>query len=308
MTEKPKVAILLAAYNGERYLKRQLDSLLQQTYENMTIYIRDDGSTDGTVGLIREYQRKHLEREIVLIENGGKNLRSSGNFYQLLKSCTPADFYAFCDQDDEWYPQKVEWAVQALQKETQDQVLLYYTACDYRTEDGTFLRQSPRQKEELALSDVLYYTPGSGFTMVINEKARQELVLQIKPGPEFHDRWLIRGSVCLGKVIYDPRSSAAHIRHPDAVTAGDAGNGSLLTHFLKEELFGEQPKKEKQALVYFAQVFSKQLSKEQKQLLHIFTEKNTPVRWLKKVFYPKRLRTRVVGEVALRLLFLFGRI
>lgn len=305
--QNPKVNVLLATYNGRPYLERQLDSLLHQTYKNIVIFIRDDGSTDGTQEYLHEYMCKHPEIDIRLMDYDGRNLRASGNFYQLLHECEPADYYALCDQDDEWYPNKLQWAVEALQKEQIDKTLLYYSACDYYTGDGKLIRRSPQQKENLELQDVLYYTPGSGFTIVMNEKARQELVLRRTPGPEMHDRWLIRGAVCLGKVIYDSRSTAAHIRHADAVTAEDAGNGRLLVHFVKDELLGEQPKKDKKALIYFYQVFQSSLNIRQKKILQLFTGKNTPIRWGKKVCYPRRLRRRLGGEIALRLLFLIRR-
>lgn len=306
---QPKVNIILATYNGEKHLRQQLDSLIAQTYENIHIYIRDDGSKDQTVELIRRYQKENTSaKEITLIGNNGVNLRCPESFYEILRQCEPADYYSLCDQDDEWYPDKVKWAVERLEQEDRDQVLLYYTACDYCSSDGTFLRRSPKQKEELELTDVLYYTPGSGFTMVINEKARQELILKRRPGAELHDRWMVRGAVVLGKVIYDARSSATHIRHEEAVTAGDAGNGNLLANFIRSELMGEDALHEKEALGYFLEVFSEDLTRQQKSCLRLFAAPNSVKRWFQKVGYPKRLRTRTAGEIALRMLFFLGRI
>lgn len=306
---QPKVNIILATYNGSKYLVHQLDSLVKQTYENITIYIRDDGSTDNTVELIETYIRENTsQKKIVLLDNGGVNLRCPGSFYEILKRCEKADYYSLCDQDDEWYPDKVRWAVERLEQEAKDQVLLYYTACDYCTGDGTFIRHSPLQKEKLELSDVLYYTPGSGFTICFNEEARQQLLLQVTPGPELHDRWLIRGAVCLGKVIYDKRSSATHIRHQEAVTSGDAGTGNLISNFVKAELMGPDAANDKKALGYFYKTFYGNMSEKQRAEVRLFAGKNTPLAWVKKVCYPKRLRTRVPGEVALRILFILGRI
>lgn len=306
---QPHVNIILATYNGERYIRHQLDTLIEQTYENITIYIRDDGSKDGTVDIIKEYiENNTSKKKIVLLDNGGINLRCPGSFYEILKKCEPADYYSLCDQDDEWYPDKVKWAVERLEKENKDQVLLYYTASDYKTSEGEFIRRSPLQKEKLELSDVLYYTPGSGFTIVFNETARQELLLKVQPGPELHDRWLIRGAVLKGRVIYDQRSSATHIRHENAVTSGDAGNGNLIANFVKAELMGDDAQKEKQALRYFYEVFEASMSIKDKKMFKLFTEKNSVGKWCKKVFYPKRLRTRLAGEIALRMLFFMGRI
>lgn len=305
----PKVNILLATYNGEKYLKAQLDSLIAQSYENIDIYIRDDGSSDQTVAVIEKYIRNNTSnRKIILLDNNGENLRCPKSFYEIFAKCQPADYYSLCDQDDLWYPDKVKWAVEALEQEQQDVPLLYYTACDYNDDKGNLIRRSPKQKTTLSLSDVLYYTPGSGFTMVINEMARQKLLLEVTPGLELHDRWLIRGVVLTGKAIYDERSSASHIRHEQAVTAGDSGNGNLLKNFIHSELCGDDAVHEKEALNYFAQIFGDQLNEKDKKLLTLFSSRNSIGRWFGKVFYPKRLRTRMAGEIALRMLFFLGKI
>lgn len=305
----PKVNVLMATYNGARYIKAQLDSIINQTYDNIEIVIRDDGSTDDTVSIIREYIRENKSaKKITLLDNDGKNLGCPYSFYEIFKRCEPAKYYSMCDQDDIWLPQKIAWAVERLEQESQEELLVYYTACEYCDAKGKRIRLSQRQKEQLTLSDVLFYTPGSGFTMLINEKAREQLILQVEQGPELHDRWLIRGGVCFGKVLYDKRISAKHIRHESAVTAGDAGNANLFLYFLQSELRGDEAKKEKEALVFFAQTFAKQLKEEEKRTLEIFTGKPSFTGWFQKVFYPKRLRARWGGELALRFLFLIGRI
>lgn len=303
----PKVNIILATYNGERFIEQQLDSIVNQTYDNIDIYVRDDGSKDDTVQLIRNYS-KNCKRNIFILDNGGVNLKCPGSFYEILRNCGEAEYYALCDQDDVWYPQKIEWAVERLQKEAQNIPLLYYTACDYSTENGEVIRKSPKQKEEMSFDNVLFYTPGSGFTMVLNDKARQEFVMNVKPGPELHDRWLARCAVCFGKLLYDERSSASHIRHEGAVTAGDAGNNSLIVNFVKSELCGDDSIKEKEALKYFYELFGTKLTEENRHILELFSQKNSFSRWWKKVFYPHRLRTRIPGEIALRMLFFIGKI
>lgn len=306
---RPKVNIVLATYNGEKYLENQLNSLINQTYDNIDIYIRDDGSSDNTVAIIKKYIEKNTSnKNIVLIDNEGKNLKCPGSFYEIFRKCAPAKYYAMCDQDDIWYPEKIEWAVEKLEKENNNQILVYYSASDYCDESGKIIRKSPVQKLNLELQDVLYYTPGSGFTMLVNEHARKKLILDVNPGTELHDRWLIRGGVCFGKVIYESRATASHIRHESAVTAGDGSNMNLLLHFIKSELMGEEPRKEKKSLIHFANTFGDMLTQNQRNTLEIFVEKNSIIGWFQKVFYPKRLRRRLGGEIALRIMFLLGRI
>ncbi len=306
----PKVNVLLATYNGRKYLKKQLDSLVNQTYENIDIYIRDDGSKDGTLEFVQEYIAKNTSsKRFFVIDSQGINLQCPASFYEIARKSEPAKYYSFCDQDDEWYPEKVQWAVERLEQENNEEVLVYFTGCDYQHEDGTFIRKSPTQKENMQLHEVLYYTPGSGFTMVFNEAARQKLILEPTLGKELHDRWLIRGAVCLGKVIYDERSTAAHIRHKEAITASDSDDSSLLKHFIKNELNGDSAKEDKAAIEFFFDCFKDELTEKQKKTLGLFaTKENSPIIWIKKVFYPKRLRTRLAGEIVLRILFLIGKI
>ena len=102
-----EVVILISTYNGEKYLAEQLDSLLNQTYQNIKIFIRDDGSKDKTIDIIKEYQKK--SEKIFLTE--GKNIGFINSFFELLKLSNNADYYAYCDQDDVWMEDKIERAV-----------------------------------------------------------------------------------------------------------------------------------------------------------------------------------------------------
>lgn len=309
MNTIPKVNVLMATYNGEKHIIKQLDSIITQTYDNITIYIRDDGSTDNTVAVVRQYIKDNTSnREIVLLDNGNKNLKCPMSFYEIIKNCPTADYYSLCDQDDYWYPNKIQWAVDKLEQEQTGQPLLYFSACDYQTADGTLIRKSPLQSNPTPLEHVIYHTPGSGFTIVFNEAIRQKMVLNATPSREMHDRWLIRGAVCFGKTIYDSRSTAAHIRHEEAVTAEDSDNMHLLVHFIKEELFGSIAPQQKSDVAYFYKTFENELKPEHKKILQTFAADNTAVLWFKKLFYPKRLRTRLPGEIALRFLFFLGRL
>lgn len=305
----PKVNILLATYNGSKFLKAQLDSLIAQTYPNITIYIRDDVSNDNTVEIIKNYINANTsEKRIVLLDNQDTNLRPPRSFYKILEECDTSDYYAFCDQDDIWYPDKIKWAVEMLErKKSIQKPLVYFSAYDYYTDDGTFIRHSPIQQEKISLNDVLYYTPASGFLLVFNHLARQQFFLNVDPGTEMHDRWLLRCCACFGETIYDKRSTASHIRHADAVTAEDSGTLNLLKGFVQKELFGSASTDAKHDLQFFYHTFFKRLSNEQKKILHLFTVKNSFFIQLKKLFYPHSLRVRIPGEIALRILFLLGR-
>ena len=112
-----KVAIIMSTYNGEKYIKEQLDSLFNHTYKNIEIYVRDDGSKDKTVEILREYE-KNGKIHLFVKENKG----FIKSFFECLSFCDDADYYSFCDQDDVWYEDKVERAVNALNSMNQEKI------------------------------------------------------------------------------------------------------------------------------------------------------------------------------------------
>ena len=110
-----KVKILLSSYNGEQYIREQIDSLLSQTQTGVEILVRDDGSTDSTKAILDEYQDRDR-----LSWYGGENLGPGLSFWKLLEDSGEADYYAFCDQDDVWDQDKVEIAVRTLEEAIPD--------------------------------------------------------------------------------------------------------------------------------------------------------------------------------------------
>jgi hypothetical protein len=105
-----KVSIVLATYNGEKYLREQLDSLLSQSHKNIEILVGDDQSTDGTISIVKEYQKNHPFIHLYQHEH---NLGCDKNFEFL---CTKAqgDYIAFSDQDDLWHQDKIKNLLQDI--------------------------------------------------------------------------------------------------------------------------------------------------------------------------------------------------
>ena len=121
-----KVAVLISTYNGKKYLKEQLDSILNQTYPNIEIVIRDDGSTDSTLELVKEYQEKHSNIRL----KEGTNIGFIKSFFKLLEMAD-ADYYAYCDQDDIWLENKIELAVNALNQADNTKPNMAFGNADY---------------------------------------------------------------------------------------------------------------------------------------------------------------------------------
>ena len=114
MHDSGRVAILLATYNGERYLDELMSSLLSQTHRDLVIIVRDDHSSDRTPEILERWSVAQPEKVRVVSDDLG-NLRSLGNFSRLMELCD-APYFAFCDQDDVWLPSKVELAINEVRR------------------------------------------------------------------------------------------------------------------------------------------------------------------------------------------------
>lgn len=112
----PKVAVLMATYNGEKFLRQQMDSILSQQNVDISVFVRDDHSTDNTVAIINEYAER--TGRVSLLNHKPNQLRVTKNFYSIVKEVdlSSVDFMAYSDQDDIWLPGKMNAAINALEK------------------------------------------------------------------------------------------------------------------------------------------------------------------------------------------------
>lgn len=105
MYKKTSIAILLSTYNGELFLREQLESIIAQSYRDWDLFIKDDGSTDGTINIILEYSQKYSN--IHYLDNLPQKMGACRSFLRLLDE-VEAEYYMFCDQDDIWLEKKIE--------------------------------------------------------------------------------------------------------------------------------------------------------------------------------------------------------
>ena len=110
ITSPTPIAILMATYNGERYVKEQLDSLVRQDNDQWTLFIHDDGSSDSTPQILRQYADSHANIHVLDYSPQGGAMK---NFFSLLQR-VEADYYMFCDQDDVWKEEKVSISLEEM--------------------------------------------------------------------------------------------------------------------------------------------------------------------------------------------------
>ncbi len=298
--EIPKVKVLLSSYNGAKYIQEQLDSLFAQTYPNIELYLRDDGSADDTLAVV---QHCAGGRDIHITE--GKNLGFARSFFTLLQDCGRADYFAFCDQDDVWSEDKIERAVAVLREEDASIPLLYCTRYDFYDKDLRHIGLGPCKSP--SFPNCIVDLVSIGATFVINAKTR-EMVLQNMPQEVVgHDCWIYMLCQGMGKVIFDPRPSLKYRRTGEnaSTTAGSFWKRNLgrIRQFLFQKGF---EKIRAQARGYW-DLYASRLSEEDRKTLALFIRR-TPATALKKLFYPGRFRATLAEELMLRCTFLLGRL
>ena len=303
MSEK-KVKVLLSAYNGESYIARQIDSILAQKHQNLELYVRDDGSKDPTCDIIRSYEKKGL-----LHAEYGKNMGFAKSFFRLIQLCGDADYFAFSDQDDVWFPNKIEMALDRLQKAQEEKPTLYFSNFDYYDTELHFQGHREITKPKICFRNALVDCVPLGFNSVFNRKARELTLSHFPEESTGHDWWMYMLCTGLGDVIYDERPTVKYCRHEENVS--DNGDSFLKFQIWRFKRFFLNHYFEKihRQIQEFDRYFGEELSEEKKREIAMFTKDGFhPLLALKKVFYPKYFRQRLVDEIFIRVIFLIGKL
>lgn len=207
------VQILMSTYNGEKYLEQQIDSILNQTYPNIRILIRDDGSSDGTIEMLKRYEKKYDN----ISYYQGDNIGVIQSFFDLLrKSDDSATYYAFADQDDEWLPDKVARAVELLGEKKVDKPLLYCSDTYIADENLNIVKKDDKCPRP-SWGNALVQNICTGCTAVINKRLR-DIVRETRPQEiVMHDWWLYLTAELFGEVCYDNEAFMKYRQHGNNV-------------------------------------------------------------------------------------------
>lgn len=213
----PKVALVMSTYNGEKFLEKQLESLFQQEGVELTIYVRDDLSTDSTFTILK----KNSDR-LIIIDNKDTNLGVGNSFMEALYFVgTNYDYYAFCDQDDIWLPDKLSRGISFLNHPEKPQ--LYNSNQELVDDKLNSLGLRHNQSLDVSPLQILTNNKITGCTMVWNKKL-QELLLdpQRRPSSEvlkvrIQDVWVSMVASLVGDVFYDPESRIKYRQHDNNV-------------------------------------------------------------------------------------------
>lgn len=215
---KEQIDVLLATYNGEKYLKEQLDSILNQTYQNIQLIISDDCSKDDTRNILKEYEKKD-SRVKVYYQN--ENIGCIKNFEFLLKQ-VKNKIYMLSDQDDVWMPEKIEKTYEQLENEKADLIFGDLEVVDSNLETiypsfNDFMKLSRKIKRYINTYELNYlYNCVTGCTIM----SRKEWIDKILPLPVnskyvLHDHWIGLMISLEGKLVYIPEKYIKYRQHED---------------------------------------------------------------------------------------------
>lgn len=221
--DTPLVAILLCTYNGARFLEEQLDSVFTQEHSNINVWASDDGSTDRTMDILRNYRTSWGEEKLNI--TSGPRHGFAANFLSL--TCNPgidADFFAFADQDDIWQSDKLSRALSQLQSIPADVPALYCTRTRLIDEANNITGYSPLYRRRPSFNNALVQSLASGNSMVMNKAAHDVLC---KAGPRHvasHDWWTYMLITGVGGIVtYSRHPSVLYRQHDQNVLGAPPG-------------------------------------------------------------------------------------
>jgi glycosyltransferase involved in cell wall biosynthesis len=219
---KPKIVILLATRNGAAYLQEQLDSYGAQTYGNWELFVSDDGSTDATLAIIEAFGNSIPQRVII---RRGPQKGFWQNFVSLVRADDiDGDLFAYSDQDDVWFAEKLAHAVRWFEGRT-DAPALYFGRTELIEASGAPIGFAPLFVRPPIFQNALVQNIGGGNTMVFNRAARQAL----RATPEdaalvSHDWWTYQVVTGIGGVAhYDPWPSLKYRQHGQNIVGSNIG-------------------------------------------------------------------------------------
>jgi glycosyltransferase involved in cell wall biosynthesis len=288
----PRVAVLLATFNGVKFLDQQLNSLTGQHEVQVEVYANDDGSTDGTVDLLENWK----EQGLIKIISRSNQIGSSQAFLNLLKLCNEKSFVAFCDQDDVWEARKL---ITQIKHVTNDKPMAITSKRLYVNDKSHVIGISPNFRLKPCFENALVENIAPGNTILINRKT-VELINSFKSPKIFHyDSWIYLLVSAFGDVIHIQEPLTRYRIHPTNAVGLRKINFKRFTasvnNFVNQSMF-------------FHESSLKNLNAQQQNLLDEFVKIRTVKGKFRKTFlickFPIR-RQRRLDQIGFKVILLY---
>ena len=295
-----KVAVLMSTYNGDKYLKEQIDSIIAQKDVEVELFIRDDGSNEKTVSIITEYEIGYPNIRFINKENV-KNIGIRDSFFSLIEYAfnhSDAEYFAFADQDDVWLPEKLISAILLMDFPGEDSKgCLYYS-------NKTFVDEKLKviSKESIPYYDdyieVFWKNRASGCTMVFDRNLSK---LILKKWPEtncIHDGRIYRVAKSVGsKVVFDENSYILYRQH-ETNSVGIKGASQYhnsIKYWIKRFVPMLFEKRNNNLIHFLSEIYNDyetELTDEARMMLDVFLKYRTNFRAKSALIHEKKMKKR----------------
>lgn len=294
-----KIVVLMSTYNGEKYLKEQLDSILNQKCRyKIDILIRDDNSSDNTTKILKEYEKyKNIKWY------SGENIKPARSFLDLLSKCGKYDYYAFSDQDDVWDEIKLEKALEVLDKK-EDKYDLYFSNKKITDKDLNYISEGEKNLL-VSFETSIIRNIATGCTMVFNNSLKEKI-----KKPKYlimHDSYIYRVCMLLNCSAYYDNNSYINYRQHSANVIGYNEQGlSLIKRRIKSFLNCKHERKN--LAIELLRLYNDEMDNEKKEFLQKIGASN---KWKNKVWLLKNKKIKTESKeknIIFKIALLLGKI
>lgn len=298
-----KIVVLLSTYNGEKYLKEQLDSIISQNIDHtVDILIRDDGSKDHTIDIIKDYMKRNANIKLIV----GDNIGCTPSFFKLLEIADQYDYYCICDQDDIWLEDKIETAISTLEKDKEQPAL--YGGCSYLVNnDLEKLSTTSKKRREINFYNTAIQNIIPGHTQVLNNNLLKLINKEMDYEKiYYYDSWIVNIAAIKGKIIFDNTPHTLYRQHTDNVL----GYGISRLSWIKERVRRVKSNGSKMYAIqmkYFYDKNKEYLSNEEsKEMMFFFEKQKNVFTRIKYIMNSQFYRQKKDETLMFKILYVFG--
>lgn len=306
ISHPPLVRVLLSTFNGERYLDEQLESLASQIDARIDLLVRDDGSSDTTLSILERW-RDRLTIKIIKGENKG----AVASFLELVaETDLTADYYAFCDQDDVWLPEKIATATARLSELGEESPGLYCSALRVTDSDLNPRYDSPPPRLPITFGNALVQNVATGCSVVVNRAAISAARISRVDTRSviMHDWWMLLIASSLGSVVFDPVPRVLYRQH-GRNEVGHSRGLSFWRMRARRFMIGNKTGMLRKQASAFNAIYGSKISSEKRNLLEVCLGHRSGL--MSAIFCVRRdrlYRQSKIDDCILRILFALGKV
>ena len=298
------IQILLSTYNGEKYLREQLDSFVNlENFDQIKVLIRDDGSTDNTIEILGEYIQKYGFEVLK-----GKNVGVNKSIFELFANCDlSCDYFALSDQDDVWLKNKFTIALNRLSRVDNKKPALFASCSEIVDENLKPLGSSIVPSKGVSFYNAMIQNVAPGHTQVLNRALVLALIEKGIENVHVIDGWIYLVAAGIGKVVFENQFTVLHRQHNNN-SVGYELNFFKSTFNRLKRAFKNQPSNITLQIKSFEKLYNDKLSyKFENELILFLESQNSFLNRIRYVLNCKVYRQTLYESFIFKILYILGK-